>query len=96
MQKYGVEVRRNDHGQAPSGVGAGRSWYGGRASGAAKKECLFLTNKANMLLKTKDWKNEQSQTKPIESNKLLKTKDKQREMVTNKAIMLLKTKDWGN
>jgi len=49
-----------------------------------------------MLLKTKDWKNEQSQTKPIESNKLLKTKDKQRKMVTNKAIMLLKTKDWGN
>ena len=29
-----------------------------------KKECLILTNKATMLLKTKDRKNEQSQTKP--------------------------------
>ena len=37
--------------------------HGGEA--AEKKECLFLTNKANMLLKTKDRQNEQSQTKPI-------------------------------
>ena len=36
---------------------------GGR--GARKKECLNLTNKAIMLLKTKDRENEQSQTKPI-------------------------------
>jgi hypothetical protein len=32
---------------------------------AEKKECLILTNKATMLLKTKDRENEQSQTKPI-------------------------------
>ena len=31
-----------------------------------KKECLFLTNKAIMLLKTKGRENEQSQTKPIQ------------------------------
>ena len=30
-----------------------------------KKECLFLTNKATMLLKTRDRVYEQSQTKPI-------------------------------
>ena len=36
--------------------------HGGEA--AEKKECLFLTNKANMLLKTKDRQNEQSQTQP--------------------------------
>ena len=66
----------------------------GTLRGPQKKECLFLTNIANMLLKTKDWENERSQTKPIESNKLLKTKDKKRKMVTNKANMLLKTKDW--
>jgi hypothetical protein len=30
-----------------------------------EKECLFLTNKAVMLLKLKDRKNEQSRTKPI-------------------------------
>ena len=32
---------------------------------AEKKECLFFTNEATMLLKTKDRQNEQSQTKPI-------------------------------
>jgi hypothetical protein len=40
-----------------------------------KKECLFLTNKAVMLLKTKDRENEQSRTKPIKSTKLLKTNE---------------------
>jgi hypothetical protein len=34
-------------------------------AGAEKKECLFLTNEAIMLLKTKDRQNERSQTKPI-------------------------------
>jgi len=33
--------------------------------GNEKKECLFLTNEATMLLKTKDRENERSQTKPI-------------------------------
>ena len=33
--------------------------------GHRKKECLNLTNKATMLLKTKDRENEQSQTNPI-------------------------------
>ena len=32
-----------------------------------KKECLNLTNKAIMLMKTKGWENEQSQTKPFEA-----------------------------
>jgi hypothetical protein len=36
-----------------------------RGPGAQKKECLFLTNKATMFLKTKDRVYEQSQTKPI-------------------------------
>ena len=36
-----------------------------RLAGLQKKECLFLTNKATMLLQTKDRKNKQSQTKPI-------------------------------
>jgi len=40
-----------------------------------KKECLIFTNKANMLLKTKDRVYEQSQTKPIEATKLLKTNE---------------------
>jgi hypothetical protein len=44
-------------------------------AGAAKKECLFLTNEAIMLLKTKDRQNERSQTKPIKATKLLKTKE---------------------
>ena len=68
-------------GQAPFRVGAGSPWYGGhhspiiprsgsaKASGTGedprKKECLFLTNEAIMLLKTKDRQNERSQTKPI-------------------------------
>ena len=39
----------------------------GRVQGGKdqKKECLNLTNKAVMLLKTKDRENEQSRTKPI-------------------------------
>jgi len=40
---------------------AGRPCYVG--AGAAKKECLFLTNEAIMLLKTKGRKNERSQLK---------------------------------
>jgi hypothetical protein len=43
--------------------------------GGRKKECLFLTNEAIMLLKTKDRQNERSQTKPIKATKLLKTKE---------------------
>jgi hypothetical protein len=44
-----------------------KRWLRGRAHGGGdqKKECLILTNKANMLLKTKDRENERSQTKPI-------------------------------
>ena len=38
----------------------------GYQKSAEKKECLFLTNKAIMLLKTKGRENEQSQTKPIQ------------------------------
>jgi len=38
------------------------------AVGPQKKECLFLTNKATILLKTKDRVYEQSQTKPIKSS----------------------------
>jgi hypothetical protein len=34
-------------------------------AGTAKKECSFLTNEANMLLKIKDRVYERSQTKPI-------------------------------
>ena len=49
--------------------GAVASNWGGCSAGAmtqpAKKECLFLTNEATMLLITKDRKNERSQTKPI-------------------------------
>jgi len=39
----------------------------GRAEGGEhqKKECLFLTNEAVRLLKTKDRENERSRTKPI-------------------------------
>lgn len=43
-----------------------RGLTGGRPSGAQEKECLFLTNKAIILLKTKDQVYEQSQTKPFE------------------------------
>jgi hypothetical protein len=46
----------------------------GGPAGAEKKECLFLTNEAIMLLKTKDRQNERSQTKPIKATKLLKTR----------------------
>ena len=38
----------------------------GHQKSAEKKECLFLTNKAIMLLKTKGRENEQSRTKPIQ------------------------------
>ena len=41
------------------------SLQGAGGRGGAKKECLFLTNKATILLKIKDRENEQSQTKPI-------------------------------
>ena len=67
-QKSRVEVRRSNHGRDARAT-AGTLW------GPRKKECLFLTNEANMLLKTKDRKNEQSRTKPIISIKLLKTKE---------------------
>jgi hypothetical protein len=57
-------------GSAPSGwreagatAGTLRSHH--KMMSAEKKECLNLTNKAIMLLKTKDRENEQSRTKPI-------------------------------
>ena len=58
------------HGHLGCGITAGDarrngSLRGGRWRGGRKKECLNLTNKAIMLLKTKGRQNEQSQTKPI-------------------------------
>ena len=47
------------------GTTVGTVVYGAHGGEAAeKKECLNLTNKAIMLLKTKGRENEQSQTKP--------------------------------
>ena len=48
------------------GTTVGRAVFGSHGGAAAeKKECLFLTNEAIMLLKTKDRQNERSRTKPI-------------------------------
>jgi hypothetical protein len=44
---------------------AERRYRFGHRRGPQKKECLILTNKAVMLLKTKDRENEQSRTNPI-------------------------------
>ena len=64
----------------PPSSRAGCPCYGGAVTtgamaGTRKKECLFLTNKAVMLLKRKDRENERSRTKPIKSTKLLKTNE---------------------
>ena len=47
----------------PGSVGA--VVQGRTVTNSAKKECLFLTNKAVILLKTKGWENEQSRTNPF-------------------------------
>jgi hypothetical protein len=60
-----------EHRQDPTAGGqvaratAERWRRGHKVANRRKKECLILTNKAIMLLKTKDRENEQSQTKPI-------------------------------
>jgi hypothetical protein len=59
-----ARARRTDHGRDARATAR-----------AAKKECLFLTNEAIMLLKTKGRQNERSQTKPIKATKLLETKE---------------------
>jgi len=56
--KSKVIVRGSDHGRDARFTAGGR-W------GLQKKECLFLTNEAVMLLKRKDRENERSRTKPI-------------------------------
>ena len=56
------ESRGHDHGVVGAIGTLVYTAHGGEA--AEKKGCLFLTNKATMLLKTKDRENEQSQTKP--------------------------------
>jgi hypothetical protein len=74
MQRSRVEKRRSDHGRARPGSCRERAGYipatawqlhRGTEAMDEKKECLILTNKATMLLKTKDRVYEQSQTKPI-------------------------------
>ena len=63
MQKARAEVRGSDHGRDARAT-AGRLCLG-QCLGPTKKECLFLTNEAVRLLKTKDRQNERSRTKPI-------------------------------
>ena len=68
MQKARFEVRGSDHGR-DARVTAERVRRG-QWLGPAKKECLFLTNKATMLLKIKDRVYERSQTNPISAGRI--------------------------
>ena len=63
-------MRKSNSGSATKRSRAKRPCYGGAVTlggvaGVEKKECLFLTNKAVMLLKAKDRQNEQSRTNPF-------------------------------
>ena len=57
------ESSRHNHGAVASNWSGFAVGYGDEIR--RKKDCLFLTNEATMLLKTQGRENEQSQTKPI-------------------------------
>ena len=67
--------------------------YGGAAR--RKKDCLFLTNKAVMLLKKQDRENERSRTKPILSSPKYAAKGCRGEMYLRGVVTPNETKGYG-
>jgi len=62
---------------------------GGQWRRRRKKECLFFTNEAIMLLKTKGRQNERSQTKPISESRNSKFETGNSEQVTQDSLFNL-------